>query len=133
MGMNMVKKAYKFRLYPTTEQVECFQWTLERCRELYNAAIEERRYAYQRVKRDAGYYDRETRQALTGKYAATFTKQSEQLPGIKVERPEYQEIYSQILQDVLHRVDKAFERFFERVKEGKLPGYPRYKSQVPHA
>src|SRR5215467_3598708 len=78
--MNMVKKAYKFRLYPNTEQVECFQWTLERCRELYNAAIEERRYAYQRVKRDAGYYDRETRQALTGEYAATFTKQSEQLP-----------------------------------------------------
>ena len=130
--MNLVKKAYKFRLYPTTEQVECFQWTLERCRELYNAAIEERRYAYQRVKRDAGYYDRETRQALTGEYAATFTKQSEQLPGIKEERPEYQEIYSQILQDVLRRVDAAFERFFERVKEGKLPGYPRYKSEASY-
>ena len=55
--MNLVKKAYKFRLYPTTKQVECFQWMLERCRELYNAALEERRYAYQRIKRDAGSYD----------------------------------------------------------------------------
>ena len=105
---------------------------LERCRELYNAAIEERRYAYQRIKRDAGYYDRETRQALTREYAATFTKQSEQLPGLKEERPEYQEIYSQVLQDVLRRVDAAFERFFERVKAGKLPGYPRYKSDASY-
>lgn len=130
--MNLVKKAYKFRLYPTTKQVECFQWMLERCRELYNAALEERRYAYQRIKRDAGYYDLETRQALTRAYAATFTKQSEQLPGLKEERPEYQEIYSQVLQDVLRRVDAAFDRFFERVKEGKLPGYPRYKSDASY-
>src|SRR5215467_10621020 len=49
---------------------------------------------------------------------------------IKEERPEYQEIYSQILQDVLRRVDAAFERFFERVKQGKLPGYPRSKSEA---
>ena len=62
----------------------------------------------------------EMRQALTRAYAATFTKQSGQLPGLKEERPEYQEIASQVLQDVLRRVDAAFDRFFERVKEGKL-------------
>ena len=43
-----------------------------------------------------------------------------------------QEIYSQVLQDVLRRVDAAFDRFFERVKEGKLPGYPRYKSDASY-
>ena len=101
----------QFPLYPTTK--EC-KW-LTRLRDVASytvAALEERRYAYQRIKRDAGYYDSETRQALTRAYAATFTKQSEQLPGLKEERPEYQEIYSQVLQDVLRRVDAAFDRFF---------------------
>jgi len=44
-------------------------------------------------------------------------------------RPEYEEIYSQVLQDVLRRVDKAFKAFFRRVKKGQKPGYPRYKGE----
>jgi putative transposase len=33
---------------------------------------------------------------------------------------------SQILQDVLTRLDRAFQRFFARVKEGETQGYPRF-------
>ena len=33
---------------------------------------------------------------------------------------------------MLRRVDAAFERFFERVKAGKLAGYPRYKSDASY-
>jgi len=33
----MSKQAYTFRLYPTRKQVQALQWTLDRCRELYNA------------------------------------------------------------------------------------------------
>ena len=32
-------KAYKYRLSPTGKQVSTLQWTLDRCRELYNAAV----------------------------------------------------------------------------------------------
>jgi hypothetical protein len=39
-------KAYKFRLYPTKKQVDKLAWTLRRCKELYNAALQERREAY---------------------------------------------------------------------------------------
>lgn len=39
-------KAYKFRLYPTKKQIGTLEWTLRRCKELYNAALEERREAY---------------------------------------------------------------------------------------
>jgi len=53
--------------------------------------------------------------------------QSAELPEIKAIRPEYNEIYSQILQDTLKRVDKAFKAFFKRCKEGKTPGFPRFQ------
>ena len=33
-------KSYKFRLSPTRKQAATLQWTLDRCRELYNAAFQ---------------------------------------------------------------------------------------------
>lgn len=38
------------------------------------------------------------------------------------------EIHSQVLQDVLFRIEKAFQNFFRRVKAGEKPGYPRFKA-----
>jgi putative transposase len=52
------------------------------------------------------------------------------LPEIKAElREEYQDIYSQVLQDVLLRLERAFKAFFRRVKNGEEPGYPRFQGQ----
>ena len=39
-------KAFKYRLYPTRKQADTLQFILDRNRELYNAALEERREAY---------------------------------------------------------------------------------------
>jgi len=36
---------------------------------------------------------------------------------------------SQVLQNVVKRVDSAFDAFFQRVEEGQKPGYPRFKSR----
>ena len=39
-------------------------------------------------------------------------------------------IYSQVAQDVLRRLDKAFQNFFRRVKNGdKTAGYPRFQGK----
>lgn len=38
-------------------------------------------------------------------------------------------VHSQVLQDALKRLDKAFEAFFRRVKAGEKPGYPRFRSR----
>jgi putative transposase len=120
-------KAYKYRLYPNKKQTEKLQWTLDRARELYNAAIQERRDAYEtRVIRHPNYHDEATRKHLTQEHAITYTQQATQLPEIKEVRPEYHDIHSQVLQDVLRRVDKAYKAFFRRVKAGKTPGYPRF-------
>lgn len=120
-------KAYKYRLYPNKMQAEKLQWTLDRARELYNAAIQERRDAYEiRIKRHPNYHDEAIRKQLTQEHALTYTRQATQLPEIKEVRPEYNDIHSQVLQDILRRVDKAYKAFFRRIKGGKTPGYPRF-------
>jgi putative transposase len=53
--------------------------------------------------------------------------QCAQLPGVKEVRPEYRDINAQVLQDVLHRLDKTFRAFFRRVENGETPGYPRFQ------
>jgi putative transposase len=120
-------KAYKYRLYPNKQQAEKLQWTLDRARQLYNAALQERRESYEMaVKRHPNYYDAVTRKYLTTQHALNYHQQATQLPEIKEIRPEYNEIHSQVLQDVLRRVDKAYKAFFGRIKKGQTPGYPRF-------
>lgn len=85
------------------------EFVLRRCRELYNAGLQERRDAWQ--KREV---------------SITAASQSAQLPEIKDVRPEYRDVHSQVLQDVLTRLDRAFQAFFRRVTAGEKPGYPRF-------
>jgi putative transposase len=108
----MFRKAFKYRLYPTRQQEHALLWTLTRCRELYNAALQERRDAWRMRQVSLHYYD-----------------QAMQLPTIKQDRPEYADIHSQVLQDVLRRVDKAFQGYFRRLKAGQKPGYPRFQGR----
>lgn len=110
--MTTILKAYKYRLYPNKAQAEKLQWILSRCCELYNAALQERKEAYQ--------YERKT---------ISYPEQSRSLTEIKAQiRPEYQEIPAHVLQDALRRLDKAMQAFFRRVKHGEEPGYPRFRS-----
>jgi len=105
-----MRRAFRYRLYPTNAQAVKLESWLDLCRELHNAAIQERRDSWK-----AGV-------------SVNFNSQSDQLPSIKKERPEFAEVYSQVLQQALHRVDSAFSRFFDRVKKGQTPGYPRFRA-----
>ncbi|HEV2461988.1 MAG TPA: transposase [Ktedonobacterales bacterium] len=107
-----LRKPYKYQLRPTPEQEQALATVLWRCRELYNAGLEERKAAWERCR-----------------VSVTFAMQSAQLPPIKDVRPEYREINAQVLQEVLHRLDKAFQAFVRRVKAGEQPGYPRLQGK----
>src|ERR671932_216499 len=78
----IVRKAFKYHLYPTPHQAERLAWVLRRCQELYNAALYQRREAYRVCGASVCYY-----------------AQKRDLSGIKQERHEYREIGSQVLQD----------------------------------
>ena len=47
----------------------------------------------------------------------------------KKERPDLNQVHSQVLQNVQMRVDLAFKAFFRRVKAGETLGYPRFKGK----
>jgi putative transposase len=110
MEQQTVRKTFKYKLKPTPEQERAMAFIVRRCRELYNAALHERRDAWQKCG-----------------VSLIEASQSAQLPAIKEVRPEYRDIHSQVLQDVLTRLDRAFQRFFARVKSGETPGYPRFQ------
>jgi putative transposase len=107
-----VIKAFKYRLHPNKETEKKLFFVLARCRELYNAALSERRDAYK----------------YAGK-SVTVYEQKRDLVDIKHIREEYKDIASHVIQDVLFRLDKAFQAFFRRVRNGEEPGYPRFKGR----
>ncbi|SHF49206.1 putative transposase, partial [Caldanaerobius fijiensis DSM 17918] len=96
-----------FLLEPTKEQEEKLFYTLYLCRKLYNYSLE------QRIKHYKEY----------GK-GLTYEDQQNMLPEYKKEHPEYKEVHSQILQDVLRRLDRAYKNFFE----GRA-NYPKFKDK----
>jgi len=105
-------KSYKFKIKASKRVQIKIEQTLDLCRELYNSAIQERRDAWKINKISINYHD-----------------QRGQLPQIKILRPEFKDIYSQILQDVLRRVSATFDGFFARVKRGEKAGFPRFKGE----
>src|SRR5215470_14375797 len=109
----MLMKTFKYRLYPTKEQQRLLTRQLEECRWLWNTLLAERKQAWEERQEKVDYYD-----------------QKAELPGLKVtERPSLQAVHSQVLQDVVLRLKKAFEAFFRRLKAGENPGYPRFRGR----
>ncbi len=107
----MSRKTFKFRLYPNNQQQEKLTATLDVCRELYNAALEERIGAG-KCRTPVRCYD-----------------QINQLPDIKQSREDVAGVFSQVLQDTLRRLDKTYKAFFGRVKRGQKAGFPRFKGR----
>jgi putative transposase len=105
-------KTYLFRIYPTRKQTRMLERWLGLCCEVYNAALDERKSA----SRMAGV-------------SLSYEEQCAELPECKAVRPDLAQVPSQVLQDVVKRVDLAFDAFFRRLEQGERPGYPRFKSR----
>src|SRR5262252_4452543 len=110
MGQQGARKTFKYKLMPTPGQERTLATVVWRCRELYNAGLQERKAAWEKCRT-----------------CVTCAMQSAQLPALKEVRPEYRDVNAQVLQDVLHRLDKAFAAFFRRLQAGECPGYPRFQ------
>jgi len=109
---SVVMKAFKFRLRPNRHQRRTLSAMLRDHCELYNAALEERRLAWSKARVSIQYGD-----------------QSAQLKDLRHADPEGQGRWSfSSQQATLRRLNRSFEGFFKRVREGRTPGYPRFKS-----
>lgn len=107
-----MRKAFRYRLYPTKQQQRLLDQQLEECCWLYNRLLAERRDAWEQRQESLRLYD-----------------QQASLPALKAERPSLAGVHSQVLQNVAVRLDLAFQAFFRRVKAGETPGYPRFRGQ----
>ncbi|HEY7341864.1 MAG TPA: RNA-guided endonuclease TnpB family protein [Ktedonobacterales bacterium] len=110
-----MRKTFKYRLYPNTQQQRLLERQLEECRWLYNELLAARRDAWEQRQESLRLYD-----------------QQAELPTLKAARPALATVQSQVLQNVAVRIDLAFQAFFRRVRVrtgegGKTPGYPRFR------
>lgn len=106
-----MRRAYKFRLRPTSRQYIALNECLDAHRELYNAALQERRDAWRHAR-----------------VSIRFKDQSGDLPFIRSVRPDIARWGSGSEQATLRKLDRAMQAFFRRCKAGETPGYPRFKA-----
>lgn len=104
---------YKFRIYPSKSQIILLDNIIDLCRNLYNSCLQQRIEVYKNKKKSISRFD-----------------QSNELPELKRQLPEYKEIYAKALQDVVLRADRAFNNFFRRIRNRlEKPGFPRFKAK----
>ncbi|MEV8634536.1 transposase [Streptosporangium sp. NPDC051023] len=108
-----MRRSFKFLLRPTRHQQIALAACLEDHRQLYNGALEHRRTAYRKAGVSVRYGD-----------------QSGELKHIRADDPTGQGRWSfSSQQATLRRLDKAFAAFFARVRQGRTPGFPRFKGR----
>jgi putative transposase len=103
--MTTTRQVFRFRLYPGPEQEKRMLRILETCRRLWNDALSHRKSRWEKEGASTSY-----------------SMQQWILTGERKRDPELRELYSQVAQDVLHRLDNAFQSFFAHMSK-----YPRFK------
>ncbi|MBP9658838.1 MAG: IS200/IS605 family element transposase accessory protein TnpB [Proteocatella sp.] len=105
--MLLVHKAYKFRIYPDSNQALLIVKTIGCSRFVFNHFLAERSSAYESEKRTLSYSN----------CSAMLTQLKKELTWLK-------EVDSTALQSSLRFLDDSFKRFFSRQND-----YPRFKSR----
>jgi putative transposase len=103
-------RTYKYLLKPTTRQVATLERLLVGQRELYNAALEERRGAWRMEHRSVTYVD-----------------QTRTLTELRSVRPDILAFGVTVARGTLKRLDRSFQAFYRRCRKGEAPGFPRFK------
>ncbi len=129
----MFRICSKIRLLPTPSQETVLLQTLNVCCDVYNSLLNWRELAWQTEQRHVSRYDQQA--------ALPIWKRKQDTEGCLL-HPELKTVFSQVLQDVVHRVDLAYSAFFDRlndynernaggrVREGEAPpGKPRSKGR----
>ncbi|WP_158841582.1 RNA-guided endonuclease InsQ/TnpB family protein [Saccharothrix deserti] len=107
-----MRRSFKFLLRPTAKQTQALSAMLRDHCALYNAALQERRDAYRHVSRTTVRYG----------------DQSAQLKDIRGFDPDQARWSFSSQQATLRWLDRAMRAFFRRVRAGRTPGHPRFRS-----
>lgn len=113
---------YRYRLNPTQAQELELDQAVETLRRVYNRCLTERKKAWDDEKRSVNKSDQVRREAADRNVVVKAHKNGE--PG-----PHWIARVSAVaVNETIHQLDKAYQHFFRRVREGiQPPGYPKYK------
>ena len=107
-----MKKSFKYRLFTNKTQKDRLNALLGSARFLYNCALEQRIICYKQWHKSINYYD-----------------QANSLKEIRNLDNGIAELNYSCSQNILRQLDKAFQAFFRRIKQGEKPGFPRFKGK----
>ena len=112
-----MRKAYQFRVYPNRKTEIKLNSTLSTCRHLYNDALAERKLQAElnNLFKDFGVFPWGKPEWIT------YFAQKRKMTATKT--PKQKEVFSQVLQNVIERVDRSMINFF------KGYGYPRFQGR----
>ncbi len=117
----ILKKAFKYRIYPTTEQeASLLRWD-RTLRWLWNLAHEQRLMGQARPRGAGGKYAKESDERIFPSYF----DQAKEMTLLCKEAPWLEEVPCAIRQEVLRDLDKAWQRCFKR-----LAWRPRFKRRT---
>src|SRR6476469_6406210 len=120
-----VVRSFKFRLYPTREQESKLLSILHFCCDLWNSALEQRITWYRRRNGKSVSYKQQSQEFFELRREEKEARKQSQsddlepliLPGMNA--------WTQ--QEILVRLNEAFQRFFDGIKQGRKVGFPRFK------
>lgn len=104
--------SYKYRIEPNCTQAAALSDMLRSFCDLYNVGLQQRIEAYRRCGKSLRYAD-----------------QANELKAVRIADDRLAGFSFSAEQQVLRRLDKAFQAFFRRVKQGRKPGFPRFRSR----
>jgi len=107
-----MNRAFKYRIYSNQSTLNKLEGWISFCRQLYNLALEQRINAYKQDKKSISKFE-----------------QMRQVTQLRHTFPEYSEINSDTLHNVIKRLDRTYSNFFRGIKTGKKIGFPRFKGE----
>ena len=122
-----MRTAYQYRLRPTASQVALMGEWLELLRKQYNYRLAERFNGWEQNRCNIHACSLTVCHLPELKDKPDFDSHKRDLVNTKALFPEYQAIHSQVLQDCVERVQRAFDRWLKGDCNGKRAGRPRFK------
>ena len=119
----MFNLTYEFRLKPTKAQIDKFDFWLEQCRKIYNYALTERKDWFKSRSCQINACSLQSEYIIpAGAPRPTYASQCKNLTTARANIPDLKVVHSQVGQQTLKRVEKAFVSMWEQNH-----GFPRFK------
>jgi putative transposase len=122
-----MRTAYQYKLKPNTKQKVIIDNWLELLRKQYNYRVAERLNWYEQNRCDVNSCSLVVCHLPQSKEQPSYYSQKRDLVKTKELFSEFKKIHSQVLQNCVERVKKAFDRFQKGDYQGKKSGKPRFK------